>query len=191
MKQEGPLLESLMRRLAETPDDFLLEPRIGAHGVIHVPAVVADLLRDLGGAGLDAKDAKTFESGERDRLTLILIASWLLHHEFFVQAQSFADGVLSFLTSGLDEVAGLVDPKQFVSDPDRREELARRVLRGLDLRPAGESAKQATDRLNTLDSVERIRILRDTRAAQERIRKIQEAMQKKAAEEAAAAYGRE
>ena len=32
MQLEGPMLESLTRRLAETPEDFLAEPRIGLTG---------------------------------------------------------------------------------------------------------------------------------------------------------------
>jgi hypothetical protein len=64
-------------------------------------------------------------------------------------------------------------------------------LRALDLRPAGESVVQAQDRLTTLDSVERVRVIKEARAAEERARKIREEMARKAAEEAAAAYGRE
>ena len=55
----------------------------------------------------------------------------------------------------------------------------------------GESEAQAADRLNTLSSVERTHVIQETRAAQERVRQVREAMKKKAAEEAAAAYGRE
>ena len=34
MEREGPMLESLTHRLAETPVDFLAEPRIGRSGRI-------------------------------------------------------------------------------------------------------------------------------------------------------------
>jgi hypothetical protein len=44
MKEEGPLLETLTRRLSECPADFLAEPRIGARGRVHVGAVISDLL---------------------------------------------------------------------------------------------------------------------------------------------------
>jgi hypothetical protein len=49
MTHEGPQLEQLTRRLTETPVDFLAEPRIGKNGLVQVDAVVADLLRELGG----------------------------------------------------------------------------------------------------------------------------------------------
>ena len=48
MPAEGPMLETLLRRVAETPPDFLREPRIGSAGEIHVMAVVHDLLDLLG-----------------------------------------------------------------------------------------------------------------------------------------------
>ncbi len=62
MKEEGPPLETLVRRLADCPNDFLAEPRIGPAGVVSVPAVVADLLRDLGGLSFSAPQAAPFHS---------------------------------------------------------------------------------------------------------------------------------
>ena len=51
--EEGPLLETLTRRLAECPADFLAEPRDSSgKGAVYVAAVVYDLIRDLGGAPL-------------------------------------------------------------------------------------------------------------------------------------------
>ena len=128
---------------------------------------------------------------ESRRLSLILIASWLLHYPWFVSKKSFGRSAWEFLNGSLDEVAAAVEPSKFVSDPDRREELVRLTLKALDLRPAGESEAQAADRLTTLDSIARQRLIRDSRKAQERIREVQEAMKTKAAEEAAASYGRD
>ena len=48
----GPALERLTRRLAETPEDFLHEPRIGSSGSVHVAAVVQDLLSSLGSTAI-------------------------------------------------------------------------------------------------------------------------------------------
>ncbi len=77
------------------------------------------------------------------------------------------------------------------SDPDRREELSRLCLRALNLRPAGETAAQAQDRLTTLNTVERQHVIAAARAAEERARQIREAMAKQAAEEAADKWSRE
>jgi hypothetical protein len=180
-----PSLERLTRRLSETPSEFLETPGPD------VGAVVSDLLRDLGGSLLTSETARPLWKLDGRTHRLILIASWLLHDESFRAEKRFADAAFRFLTTGLGEIATLVDPALFVSDPDRREELVRRALAALDVVPEGESSLQAKDRLGTLDTIERSRLLRDTRAAQARIREIQEAMRRKAAEEAAAAYGRE
>jgi hypothetical protein len=195
LSSEGPLLESLTHRLAACPADFLAEPRIGAAGVVEVAAVVADLVRDLGGpmptkaqlAVFQPKDARQ----HRNWLGLVLIAAWLLYDPWFRQQRNYGRAAVDFLTSGLHHVAGLAQAPRFVTDPDRREELARLALHHLSLLPAGESEAQAADRLSTLDTVERDRVQRAARQAEERAQAIREAMAKKAAEEAAAQYSRE
>jgi len=189
MTAEGPTLQALAHRLSECPADFLAEP-----GTVDVAAVVSDLSRALGGTLLAPPQLARFRdagaAGVR-RLRVALVASWLLYDPWFRGRKTFAAAAVAFLDHGLDDVAPLVDAPKFVSDPDRREELVRIALRALGLRPAGESEAQAEDRLTTLNSVERNRVVQETRAAQERVRQIREAMKKKAAEEAAAAYGRE
>ena len=84
-----------------------------------------------------------------------------------------------------------VAARRFVSDPDRREELARVALARLGYRPAGETLAQAQDRLTTLNSAERARVMNASRAAEERARQIREALAKKAAEESADKWTRE
>ena len=194
MLSEGPVLETLTHRLAECPADFLAEPRIGTSGVVEVAAVVADLARDLGGPGLTQAQAAVFQPRDarqhRNWLGLVLIAAWLLHDPWFRQ-QHLAGRAVDFLTGGLTQVAGLAQAPRFVADPDRREELARLALHHLGLRPAGETEAQAADRLNTLDTVERERVQRAARHAEERAEGIRAAMAKKAADEAAAQYSRE
>src|SRR5258708_7044667 len=87
MKREGPPLETLTRRLAECPPEFLALPRVGETGAIHVDAVVADLLRELGGEGLSPEAARQFQSrnrkADRARLSVVLLAGWLLYDEWF------------------------------------------------------------------------------------------------------------
>jgi hypothetical protein len=194
MKHEGPLLESLTRRLAECPAEFLDEPRIGRKGRITVAAVVNDLLRDLGGQSLAPDQLDPFQSNDsrqRNRLRLILIACWLLHDSWFQDQNNLAPSLLALLSTGLDELASITTANKFVSDPDRREELARLCLRGLGLLPAGETEAQAQDRLATLNTAERQRVIKAAREAEDRARQIREAMAKKAAEEAADKWGRE
>jgi len=198
MDAEGPPLEALTRRLAECPADFLAEPRVGASGQVHVAAVVADMLRDLGGPRLSPAQAEVFQprsappaSGLRNWLALVLVTAWLLDDPWFRQGERFGLNIAAFLIDGLQELARLNPAGKFVSDPDRREELVRLSLSRLGLRPAGETPAQAADRLSTISTTERQRVLEAARAAEARARAIREAMAKKAAEEAAAQSSRE
>ncbi len=194
MTHEGPPLEALTRRLAECPPEFLDEPRIGRKGRVVVPAVVSDLLVELGSASLTTEQAKVFEPKDdktaHNRLRLVLIACWLLRDNWFV-TQKWHGDVLELLAIGLDEAADLTTASKFVSDPDRREELARLCLKGLGLRPLSESEAQAQDRLATLNTAERQRVIKAAREAEARAQQIREEMAKKAAEEAADKWGRE
>jgi hypothetical protein len=194
MNQEGPLLETLTRRLSECPSEFLEEPRgAPSGGRVETAAVVSDLLRDLGGEMLTLQEAAAFgykAQGKRERLQLVLISCWLLHDSWFLSNKRH-QGVLKFLAEGLADLTDLVKPEKFVIDPDRREELVRLCLKALGLRPKGETLAQAQDRLATLNSVERARVIREAQAAEERARAIREEMARKAAEEAASYYGRD
>jgi len=214
MTAEGPPLEALTRRLADCPPEFLAEPRTGARGVVNVAAVVSDLLVALGGAPLTKEQAEPFQRSSsqalRSRLRLILITCWLLDDPWFREpgggdsgragggipdaksAAGFADRSLALLRERLDAVARVVSPEKFVSDPDRREELARLALEVLALRPAGENEAQAADRLTTLSSAERRTVVQAARAAEERARAIRAAIAaRKAAAEADAKAIRE
>ena len=78
-----------------------------------------------------------------------------------------------------------------VADADRREELRGCAWRGLGLRPRGETVAHATDRLTTLDSVERVRVVSQTRGAEARARELRRKMAEEAARAAAARYAPE
>ena len=194
MSAEGPALEKLTRRLAECPPEFLAEPAAGGSGLVRVDAVLSDLVQDLGGPPLGEEDAGLFTSPDkkkRNHSRLCLVCAHLLHDDFFVAARKYAPPARAFLAESLGDLAGLVSAELFVTDPDRREELARLCLDALGLRPAGESEAQAKDRLTTLSSVEREKVIRATKEHLERARQLREAMKRKAAEEAAAKVTRE
>ncbi len=194
MQREGPILESLTRRLAETPEAFLDEPRIENRGRIHVAAVVNDLLRLLGGS-TDRSQLAPFvgEDARRDRnrLAIALVGCWLLADDWFRQNRIEASEVLAMLQQVSGELEGQVAARKFVSDPDRREELARVALARLGYRPAGETLAQAQDRLSTLNSAERARVMKAAQEAERRARQIREALARKAAEESADKFTRE
>ncbi len=194
MQAEGPVLETLTRRLAETPEDFLAEPRIGSSGRVHVAAVVGDLVRTFG-APLEAASLAEFEGSDprrdRNRLAVSLLLAWVLADDWFRQKKLPAGALLELLSQGSALLGAQVASRKFATDPDRREELARFSLARLGYRPAGETIPQAQDRLTSLSSAERARVLQASRAAEERARAIREALKKKAAEESADKYTRE
>ncbi len=194
MTREGPALEPLLRRLAETPPDFLAEPRIGTHGRVQVAAVVADLCDRLGVeippgaldwfAPLDAKN-------DRNRLAIALLQVWLLAGDELAAAAIDAASLFAALVEGAAELAPHTPAPRFVQDPERREELVRHLLARLGMRPRAESEAQAQDRLTSLSAAERVRVLAASRKAEERARVIREALAVKAAEEAADKWTRE
>lgn len=190
MTAEGPPLEALLRRLIECPPEFLLPP--GGRGAerIDLDAIVADHFRALVGAPpprLRLADPARHAA----QATLTAVATWLLHDPWFLARPDLAERTQALLETGLAPLAKVVAPADCVRDPDRREELVRRCLRALGLRPAGETEARAADRLATLDSVERVRVVEATRAAEARAREIRERMAREAAQAAAARYSPE
>jgi hypothetical protein len=188
----GPELEWLTRRLAECPPEFLL-PIGSGKGKLDIEALVGDLLRDLGLTVVSAEETSPFAPNRypKEAQALLAICCWLLHDDWFRRQGRFAVPARIFLCKGLLELAKLVRAEQFVRDPDRREELVRLTLRALDLIPASETETAALDRLTTLSSVERKRVLDATKAARDHAERVRKAMAEQAAAESAARYGRE
>lgn len=184
MTTEGPALEALTRRLAETPPEFLAEP-----ASVSVAAIVSDLMRNWTGEPLTTVRAAAFTNSSpkaRNRLRLTLMATWLLTDIWFRARRELAAEGLTWLAHDLDELAGSVNAEKCVTDPDRREELARVCLSRLGLRPAGETEAQAHDRLTTMSTSERQRLIKAARAAEARAQEIREAMRRQAALDAQA-----
>lgn len=194
MNHSGPVLETLTRRLAETPPDFLAEPIIGKEGTVAVAALVNDLAL-LHGARLPEALLGAFigtaPQVDRNRLALVMIAVWLLADDWFVGQGVEPARLASLLTDPMPELAAGTPAHKFVADPDRREELARVILAQLDYRPQGETEAQATDRLSAVSATARRRLLAASRAAEQRARQIREALARKAAEESADKWTRE
>jgi hypothetical protein len=183
-----------MRRIAETPPEFLDEPLLGGQGRVAVSAVVGDLCRwsgvQISSAALGAFAIGTPQS-DRNRLRVSLLLCWLLGEPWFREAALATLPVLPLLLQGSSELAENVAADKFVSNAERREELARFCLARLGFRPKGETQAQAEDRLSSLSAAERARVLRASREAEERARAVREALARKAAEESADKYTRE
>ena len=203
----GPLLEQLMRRLAETPADMLAEPAMGAAAGVETGAVVGDVLRGLGllnpqASWLASLHPGTADKNQRNFLRVMLIAGWLLADPWFRGKANPAAAQNWLYGSAITELAALTAADAFVKDDERREELARLCLKALDFVAQGESEAQSQDRLEAISSVERKRVVEASRKVQEearkrraveeeRARKVREEMERKSAEEAAAKGTRE
>lgn len=193
MQTPGPPLETLLRRVSDTPPDFLDAPRIGASGTVWVAAVVNDLLA-LGPGRASLQELQRFEGrglADLERLRIVLVLAWLLAEDGFRRVPLSQVDLLRGLDEAATELASLAAVNKYLHDDDRREELVRVLLARLDLRPAGETVEQATDRLSALSATERRRLLQASRAAEARARAIREALVKKAAEESADKWTRE
>lgn len=194
MKKPGPSLESLTRRLSETPPDFLGEPAIAGRGTVAVAALVNDLLL-LHGQRAELAALEAFEGisaqADRNRLALVMIAVWLLAEEWFRSARLQPAGLLRVLSDPIADLAAVTAAHKFVDDADRREELARVVLAYLDFRPLGEAPAQSTDRLAAISGTERRKLIAASQAAESRARVIRDALARKAAEESADKWTRE
>lgn len=194
MNQIGPPLEAMMRRLAETPEAFLDEPMIGDAGRVSVPALVNDLLAGFGKHATPETLVSFISSdarADRNRLALVMITVWMLSDEWFAKAETDERIIRKLLTSGLADLAAATAAHNYISDPDRREELARTVLTRLELRPHGETMQQAQDRLTSISGIERKRLIAASRDAEKRAREVREALARKAAQESADKWSRE
>lgn len=194
MNLPGPDLETLIRRLADTPQDFLDEPRIAGAGRVAVAALVHDLAAMHGGrAGLAALERFEGRSArdDRNRLAQAMIGAWLLADPWFLAQRLDAAALVQALAEVAAEMAGGTPAHRFTTDPERREELARTMLARFGYLPAGETAAQAADRLAAISASERRRLLEASRAAEQRAREIREALARKAAQESADKWTRE
>ena len=199
MSFAGLSVRELTRHLSECPEIFTEEPvQPSGHGGVYVHAVISDLLLELGGKALSASESERFRYAhreavrtERNRLRVALLASWLFSHSGFGHGTAGeradqAARVHEFLASGVEALAELVSADSFLSDPDRREELARLGLQAVRLTPEGESEQEAKNRLTALSSVERERVLAKARLAEERARVVAARLAAQQAAEAAA-----
>ena len=142
MKKIGPQLQTLTSRLANTPVDFLDEPRIGSVGRLVVAALVNDAFKKYGHQ-LSIDELRLFEgvdqATDRNRLKLVSLAVWLLNDAWFAQVDLQSSELLTFLNASITQLAESTKANKCVEDSDRREEFVRYFLARLDYRPEGES----------------------------------------------------
>ncbi|MCP5028244.1 MAG: hypothetical protein GY929_18360 [Actinomycetia bacterium] len=181
----GPLVE----HLTATPPSFLAEPRRGRTTGVHIDAVVGDMIVLVTGDEPDDDDLFPLEALSRNHLRLVLITCWLLSHRFFV-GRGDPSRLVWLLGQELAPLAQLVEADLVTRDPERAEELCRKLLAGLAEPIAGESPLESADRLIAIDSSRRVRLVRDSQARVKRVEQIGEALGAEAARQGVARFHR-
>jgi hypothetical protein len=196
----APPMAALLRHLADAPLDWLATPELVRSPGVRVSALLADCLDALAATPLSDAEAAPFEGSDKSslgRLRLTLLSVWVLHQAELQSAlrdrmnAPRRAALLAFLNDDLARRAAHLSAERVVDSSEGREELVRQLLSGLDLLPADESATAFAYRLKARDSIEQAQLVAAARSAEERARKLREAMARKAAEEAAMKYNRE
>lgn len=190
----GPSLERLLRRLIETPPDFLAPPWRGGEGQVRVAAVVNDVLAALdvqAPMSLLATLSGELKAVSAEQLSLSAVLAWLLADDAWHHFAKASPALPALFAEAVPALAAEAHASRYVFEPERREELARTAIARLGLTPEGETASQAADRLASVSGVERRRLLEASREAEARARAIREALARKAAEESADKWTRE
>ncbi|PKH51775.1 hypothetical protein CXF68_14255 [Tenacibaculum sp. Bg11-29] len=121
----------------------------------------------------------------------IHISIWLLNHHCFANTPSIVDKLYVFWFEELSNTSAYVNFKKWVNDEERAEEMVRLLLKCCEVLPSNENLEEAADKLSSLSSVDRHKVIEDSYNAHERVMKIKKEMAEKKAREAANAYGRE
>lgn len=161
-------------------------------------AVVCDLLSSMGCEVPNKRQLQILAYApsdkalkRRNRLRTTLVLSWLAFHPS-LQSKEHGGAFLRLLSKEVKPLAALVPADHFVTEPERREELARFLLRGYGVLPACESAEEAENKFEALSSVKRDEVVRAARAAEKRAQKLREEMAaKERARRAANSYSYE
>lgn len=187
MTIEGPAISQLHHRMTAAPKE-LFEP----DNQQHLPALVHDLVyryqQDFSAEVLAPFRDSAVRCPWYSTCYLLL---YFYADKSFAQLNIPPKKLLQSLQEKAKELYSSGKNTVYIEDVDRREEFIRVALAAVDLRPQGETQIQADDRLMTVSSFERKRVMEAAKAAEERAVQIREALAKQAALEAANKMSRE
>lgn len=194
---KGPTFGYIDLRISEIPPIFLDVPKI-IDGFTATSIILSDLLYDLQGRPLSRIEIDKFFNpikSDINYLKIIQIICYILNDEwfrnYFKSNREKIDRLKSFLFTDLAEYSKINKAERFVYDGEGREELTRLLFKSLALIPEGETEKEAKDRLISIDSIERKKVIELSKQSQKRIKELREALERKEAEEAASKMSRE
>ena len=184
---EGPDINVLHHRLTEFPKEWL-KPQLPSYFYALVHDALYDLSTSLRASEL-TRFKRPYEQCEWYRATM-LIAYFLMDNSF--KGFSFELALLlDAFENTAKELAQAGTNKVYINDVDRREEFIRVVLSSINLRPKGETNNQAEDRLQAVSSLERMKVLKAAKVAEQRAHDLRVALAKQKAKEAADKMTRE
>jgi hypothetical protein len=175
----GPALDAVAARLSSVPRAFLDER-------VSIAALAGDVLGQALAATEHSTDARVRRGAA--------IGLWLLASEESVEpfAPPLAAGTGGLAVDALAlRLASVVDPLDWLSDDERREEAARTFLLWSGYLPAGEDRATARALLDARDSLRRDAALAEAYAAHQHREEIARRLAEARAKEAAARYSSE
>lgn len=194
MKELAVDIAEFLHHLENCPAGFLKLP-VCIGGEVHTNALLLDVYRQVHG-NMQVNDdslpeARTDSSFTRQHLLSVQVGCWFFAHPVFKGKNEILAGMQAFLFSDLDRLSPYVPANEWVSDEERAEEFIRLALITCGFLPGNETAEEAIDRLEALDTLKRRAVLRESNAAMQRIKEIRQKMAEEKAREAANVYGRE
>lgn len=194
---KGPSISYIDLRLSEIPPIFIDKPEI-IDGFTTTSIILSDLLYEIEGRPLSRIETDKFFNpikSDINHLKIIQIICYILNdnwfRNYFKSNKNKINSIKSFLFTYLTEYSKINKAERFVYDGEGREELSRLLFKSLSLIPEGETENEAKDRLVSIDSIERKKVIELSKQSQKRIKELREALERKEAEEAASKMSRE
>lgn len=183
----------LVTHLRTCPDAFLKPSNLTHKDGLDSVALICDTYRVVGHNYLRKEFNLPINLTRIDdnHWRAIHISTWLLSHKSFSSTHKLEDKLNLFWFKDLSRASEYVNFMQWINDEERAEEMVRLLLNRCDIIPTGEEPDEADDKLASLSSAERHKVLTQSYEAHERIMKIKREMAEKKAREAANTYGRE
>jgi hypothetical protein len=184
---EGPAISQLHHRMTAAPKELF-----APNDYQHLPALVHDLLYRHQ-TQFSAEVLAPFRDNpvKCPWYATCYLLLYLYSDNSFTSFKLAPEKLLKALQEKANELYSSGKNAIYVEDVDRREEFIRVALAAVNLRPQGETQIQAEDRLMTVSSFERKRVMEAAKIAEERAAQIREALAKQAALEAANKMSRE
>lgn len=185
----------LVTYLRKCPDSFLLSSDFFLEDGVNSVALVCDTCKVVSNDFLrnDFKIPSEFNLKfiNDNHWRAIHISTWLLSNKDFVNNPAIEAQLYSFWFVELQLASAYVKFNEWINDDERAEEMVRLLLNCCEITPHGENEEEAADKLSSLSSVDRHKVLKQSYEAHERIMNIKREMAEKKAREAANTYGRE